>query len=980
MNVMNNVAQPMPYKSFEVVQSHHIPLLNATLQEYVHQKTGARHIHLATDDPHNVFLVSFLTVPQDSKGVAHILEHTALCGSERFPVRDPFFMMIRRSLNTFMNAFTAGDWTAYPFATLNKKDFANLLDVYLDAAFFPRLDALDFAQEGHRIEFEKADDPTTPLQYKGVVFNEMKGAMSDPVSRLSEAVNFNLFPTITYHHNSGGEPADIPDLTHEELLSFHQKHYHPSNALFFTYGDISAAQHQQDFEEKVLHKFDKLDTRFSVPDEQRYQAPITAEANYPLAEDENPADKTYITMSWLLEPVTDIDAVFENQLMEAILLDNSASPLMAALEQSDLGTAPAPTTGYGTWTRETTFSAGLQGSNADQAEAVQALILNTLEQVEKDGIAPETIDAMLHQFELSQREISGGSFPYGLQLIMDTLGVTIHGGDPVKALDIDPYLEALKEKAQDPSFIPNLIRKKLLDNPHRLRLVMRPDSTLAQQEADTEQARLDAINATLDDSKRDEIIKLGAALAERQATEDDPNILPTVTLADVADDKHIPSAKTLNIGEHQATIYEQGTNGIAYQRVVLPLPKLDEKQLQWLPLYTKVIGELGAGELDYMQVQESLSAVTGGIGLGMMIRPNLSRNNQTEGYLVMSGKALGSRQAKAVEWIKNLLQNTRFDEHKRLKEILQQIRAGKLSSIVGSGHGYAMGAASAAISPIAARNLAWEGLAAAKTLKEMEAQLEDNDFIADIAATLTSIHQAVAKQAIHLIMVGEAESLPDYAAQQTDIWQDITPLTDLENAIDIGMPTIEQKTVWTTNSQVNYVAIAYPAVHSTHEDTAALHILSEYLRNTRLHTLIREKGGAYGGGASFHSDSATFRFYSYRDPRTQGTIDDFLGTQTWMAEHDHQQTDLNEAILSVISSVDKPGSPAGEALGAYFAELFGATKEWRKAARQKLLEVTLDDIKRVASLYLDNDKAHIAVVGGQEAADTLGAEYVQYQV
>ena len=245
----------MTHPAFETIRNHDIPSLNIQLQEYRHRVTGARHTHLASNDSNNVFLVAFLTVPQDSTGVAHILEHTALCGSQRYPVRDPFFMMIRRSLNTFMNAFTSSDWTAYPFASQNRKDFNNLLDVYLDAAFFPRLEALDFAQEGHRLELADPDDPQSPLLFKGVVFNEMKGAMSSPVSRLAQELQTQLFPTNTYHYNSGGEPVDIPNLTHEQLKAFHSRHYHPSNAVFMTYGDIPAAEHQNHFDDRVLSQF-----------------------------------------------------------------------------------------------------------------------------------------------------------------------------------------------------------------------------------------------------------------------------------------------------------------------------------------------------------------------------------------------------------------------------------------------------------------------------------------------------------------------------------------------------------------------------------------------------------------------------------------------------------------------------------------------------------------------------------------------------
>ncbi|MCK5716213.1 MAG: insulinase family protein, partial [Thiomargarita sp.] len=260
---------------FTLICKEQISSLNIVIEEYEHIPTGTRHLHLAADDNNNAFLVAFLTEPEDSTGVAHILEHTSLCGSKRYPVRDPFFMMLRRSLNTFMNAFTSSDWTAYPFASQNVKDFNNLLEVYLDATFFPNLDVLDFAQEGHRLEFETPHDPESPLVYKGVVFNEMKGALSSPVQRLWQAVHHTLFPTITYHYNSGGEPKDIPQLTHAQLKAFHATHYHPSNAIFMTYGDRSAESHQKVFAERVLQHYQKT-KRLHIPNEQRYDTPQQA--------------------------------------------------------------------------------------------------------------------------------------------------------------------------------------------------------------------------------------------------------------------------------------------------------------------------------------------------------------------------------------------------------------------------------------------------------------------------------------------------------------------------------------------------------------------------------------------------------------------------------------------------------------------------------------------------------------------------------
>ena len=345
---------PKTHSAFEFKNAHFIETLNLTVEHYQHNVTGAAHYHLATDDPQNVFLVALRTVPMDSTGVAHILEHTTLCGSEKYPVRDPFFMMIRRSLNTFMNAFTSSDWTAYPFATENRKDFQNLLQVYMDAVFFPELNELDFSQEGHRFEFEEMTNPDSDLTYKGVVFNEMKGAMSSPVSTLWQTLTSELYPTNTYHYNSGGEPEDIPDLTYQQLLDFHKYHYHPSNAVFMTYGDISAFEHQTQFEELGLERFKGTVPQVHVDLEQRYTEPKVIEKSYALDEDDT-ANKTHIVMAWLLGQNQDPLNVLRGHLLSAVLLDNSASPLRKALEDTKLATAPSPLLGFEESNKEMAF-------------------------------------------------------------------------------------------------------------------------------------------------------------------------------------------------------------------------------------------------------------------------------------------------------------------------------------------------------------------------------------------------------------------------------------------------------------------------------------------------------------------------------------------------------------------------------------------------------------------------------------------------
>lgn len=950
----------MTHPAFQQLRCQPVLALRLEFQEYRHLATGARHLHLAADDPHNAFMVAFLTVPQDSSGVAHILEHTALCGSRRYPVRDPFFMMIRRSLNTFMNAFTSNDWTAYPFASQNKKDFNNLLDVYLDAAFFPLLNEHDFAQEGHRLEYARPEDPHSELLFKGVVFNEMKGALSSPVQRLGQELQRRLFPTTTYHYNSGGDPTAIPDLTHAQLKAFHARHYHPSNALFLTYGDIPAAEHQERFQTQVLSHFQALPLDLAIPDERRYTAPLAEQIYYPLDGTDDLSDQTHIVLGWLLGPITDPLATLRARLLSDVLLDNSSSPLRHALETSKLGSSPSPLCGFDTATREATLVCGLEGANPEHAAAVEALVLEVLHQVADQGVAQEAIDAALHQLELSEREITGDGFPYGLRLLMEALTPAMQGGDPLPALDSGPLLEQLRAESRDPGFIPNLVQQLLLDNPHRVRLTMAPDTELSAKQTALERERLATLAATLSATDQAHLVEQARLLTERQQRQDDPDLLPKVGLADVPVELKIAEGVPRPVGTLPATWYAQGTNGMVYLQAILDLPMLAPDELELLPLFCACLSEVGSAGRDYRSTQARQAAVTGGLSARAHVRGGVDDAQQGKGVLVLAGKALARHQSALSDLLWETLTGARFDEHPRLRELVAQIRAQREEGITDHGHQLALAAASASLSPVAALHHHWEGLAGLKQLKALDETLDEAQALADFAGRLERLRDRLQAAPRQLLIVSEAEQHEAIATALADRWQAGTPVT--EPLVLAPPPSMPTRQGFSVNTQVNFCAMACPAVAPNHPDAPALQVLGDFLRNGYLHRAIREQGGAYGGGAGYHSDSGSFRFYSYRDPRLTETLNDFARALEWLHTFNHPARTLEEAILGVIAAIDKPGSPAGEAISAFFGTLFGRTPQQRRAYRARILAVTLDDLKRVATTYLHPEQARYAVL------------------
>ena len=958
------------HAAFEHIRSQTVASLNLEVEEYRHLKTGAQHIHIAADNPENVFLVALRTVPEDSTGVAHILEHTALCGSEKYPVRDPFFMMIRRSLNTFMNAFTSSDWTAYPFASQNRKDFNNLLDVYLDAVFFSRLDELDFAQEGHRLEFAEADNPESDLTYKGVVFNEMKGAMSSVSSTLWHTLCKYLYPATTYHYNSGGDPECIPDLSYEQLIEFYKSHYHPSNAVFMTYGDIPALEHQSKFEDQALNRFTALDHVISVPNEKRYLAPINVEEHYALDEADSSA-KTHIVLSWLLGDATDLKANMEAHLLNSVLLDNSASPLLKALETSEFGTSPSPLCGLDDSHKEMLFVCGLEGSEANRAEAVEQLILDVFTDIADNGVPKEQVEASLHQLELKQREIGGDGYPYGLQLILTALTNATHRGDPVALLDLEPVLAQLREDIADPEFIKHLARRIILDNKHRVRLTLKPDTGLSQRRQQAEADHLATIKAALSPADKQSIVERAEALSQRQTQEDDEGTLPKVGLEDVSPEMAYVAPATRPTDSHLTspiplTSYSAGTNGIVYQQLIIKLPQLSDTLTDLVPLYTTCLTELGVGTRDYLTTQMWQAAISGGFSAYASVRSQPDNVQTLTGHLVLSAKGLASNQSKLTALITETLEQVRFDEVSRIRELVAQIRARSEASVTGNGHSLAMSAAAAKLSPGAEISHRWSGLYAIKAIKTLDQALENQAALQTLSQQLQEIHQHVLQGERQFLLVADANHLVNFE-QAASI--------QLKAANSEGFTAFERPTLctpcnqlWTTSTQVNFCARAYPTVPMEHPDAAALNVLGGFLRNGYLHTAIREQGGAYGGGAGQDNNTGAFRFYSYRDPRLEDTLADFDKSLTWLSSETHEWRQVEEAILGVISSIDKPSSPAGEARQTFHAELSGRSREKREQFRNRVLNVTLDDLIRVAKTYLTPDKASTAVITSADKA------------
>ena len=987
------------HPSFELIQHRKIEALSLDVLICKHKQTGAMHYHLAHPSDENAFLVGFRTQPMDSKGEAHILEHTALCGSAKYPVRDPFFSMIKRSLNTFMNAMTAADWTAYPFATQNKNDYFNLLSVYLDASFFPSLHPLDFAQEGIRVELDENDKP----QFKGIVFNEMKGAMSGEIDQLYHSVAHHLFPTTTYHYNSGGDPADIPDLTHAELVEFHKSHYHPSNSVIMSFGNIPVQETQAKLHEDALAQFGKGKKHESRP-EVRLSAPIQVTDTYTV--DEVDKAQTHHAIAWLLPEITDPKQRLALRLLEGVLIEHAGSPLRAYLDSHPLATGPSPLLGLDDSHFEMVFYAGVRGSEAEYADEIEQGVLQLLQQVADSEIDPEAIETILHQIEIDQRHIGGDSIPYGLNLMLEGFSTAIHDGNPIDIWEVDEHLQWLREQVKDPNWLPSLLKQHLIDNPHRVRVTLVPDATKSAKLAEAEQARLAAIEANLTEVDKQKIREQGQQLSARQAAVDDLSLLPKVGLEDVPDSISFTHGKRRDIklvGEDSVLYqYEAGTNGLYYYQLIMPLADQDELiNHPLLPIYLGLLSELGTDALSARDFQALQAAHSSGVTARVSQRTSPHDPDQLTSYFVLATRAL-NRKPEAIDLVKQVLEHSVFTEQERIKELLQQKRAGWQSRLANSGHAYAMQTASRAMSRQAELEYVRSGLPALNALKEFLGHAEqDESKWAELSKSLMVLHERLASLPKQALIVCEpeqteyfkglieqsweqsrytnkvaqdsqalADSIPSEYTEQLQLKRG-TPKAGSDEAVDRQSEDL----AWLVATNVYHNASAYPVVPADHPDSAALMVLAPYLRNGYLHGAIRERGGAYGGGAGYDANACAFKFFSYRDPHCSETFEHFTQSIEWLLNEPQKPEQLEEAILGIVSGMDKPGSPAGEAVKSCFAELHKRGEAWQQKMRSNILAVTLEDMQRVATTYLKDkpcSKAVLAPHDKEQVVQQLG--------
>jgi presequence protease len=945
---------------FELVREQQIPELNTTARLYRHLKTGARLLSMSNDDENKVFGINFYTPPSDSTGLPHIMEHSVLCGSRKYPLKEPFVELLKGSLKTFVNAMTFADKTCYPVASQNTKDFYNLIDVYMDAVLHPLIPPHTLQQEGWHYELEKTDDP---LIFKGVVFNEMKGAYSSPDGLLQTYAQTAVFPDTHYGHDSGGDPKAIPDLTYEQFRSFHDTYYHPSNSYIWFYGDDDPEERLR-LMDTYLSEFAPAPVSTEFPKPAPFAEPRRVTFPFDAGEDAG-SKKAMLAINWVLADTREIELALSLDILSYILIGTPASPLRRALIDSGLGEKIVEI-GVDDQIRDMTFTTGLKGINPEDADKVETLILQTLEQLAQQGLDPDMIEAALNTVEFRLRENNTGSFPRGLLLMLYSLSTWIYDGDPIAPLAFEAPLKTIKGRiAAGERYFEHLIRERLLDNPHRATVILTPDATLREQEDSAERQRLDRVRAALTEDDLKQLVDETLELKRLQETPDSPEELaklPSLKLSDL-DRQQRTIPLTVLKGGATTLYHDLFTNGILYLDLALDLHLLPQEYLPYVGLYSRALLEMGTNKESFVKLSQRIGRKTGGVNT-TSLTSMIKDSNTAVSKLILRGKGTMAQVDDLLAILSDVLTEVQFDNRERFRQIVLESKASREQQIVPGGHTYANMRVRAHFNEADWAVEQMSGVSALFFVRQLAEQIEQ-----DWASVLDKL------QTMHRILVNRQAILVNVTLDAAN-WAQVEPkLNAFLNALPTqsAAPASWIPTHTPSNeglaipAQVNYVAKGADLYKLGYETHGSMSVITNYLRTTWLWERIRVLGGAYGGTATFSDTSGAFTFLSWRDPNLLGTVENFDNTATFLRELDFNDQELTRGIIGAISNLDGHLLPDAKGFQSMVWHLIGESDEDRQRYREEVLNTRIDDFKAFADVLARVNEAGIVAVVGSEA-------------
>jgi hypothetical protein len=957
---------------FQFVRELDIPELNTRARLLRHVKTGAELLSLENDDENKVFGITFRTPPHDSTGVPHIMEHAVLCGSRKYPVKEPFVELVKGSMNTFVNAFTFPDKTCYPVASTNLQDFYNLIDVYLDAVFYPLIPPLTLDQEGWHYELEALE---APLSFKGVVYNEMKGSYSSPDRVLGHKSQSSLYPDNPYRFDSGGDPEKILDLTYDQFKSFHENYYHPSNARIYFYGDDDPDERLSLLDE-YLKDFKAHPIDSSVPLQPRLDSPRRLVVPYEPGGEAESGDgpKAYLTVNWLLPEGSDPQTTLGLGILSHILVATPASPLRKALIDSGLG-EDLVGGGLEDELRQMNFSTGMKGVAVQDTGKVEALILDTLSGLARDGIDPETVAASLNTLEFRLRENNTGSYPRGLLLMLRALSTWLHEGDPFASLAFEQPMSAIKHRVNSGErYFENLIHTHLNENHHRTTVILEPDPELGKRREAAEKERLERARAALREAERQALVENTRRLKLRQETPDTAEALATIPHLGLKDldqeNKRIPLDVTDQAG-CQLLYHDLFTNGIVYLDVGLNLHCLDQEYLPYVSLFGRALLEMGTEAEDFVRLSQRIGRSTGGIRPATFLSTIRQRSDSTA-WMFLRGKATLAQGDDLLQILQDVLLTPRLDHQERFRQIVLEEKAGYESGLVPAGHRIVNTRLRAHFNEADWATEQTSGISYLFFLRKLVEEVE-KDWPA-VLQRLETIHRALLNRNAMVCNVtvdgaGWSQFQPKLASFLGRL-----PAPVLDEAAPGPQVNPAWRTAWSTGdegltipAQLNYVGKGANLYQLGYALDGSIMVISNYLRTTWLWERVRVRGGAYGGFCVFDHRSGILTFLSYRDPNLLDTLKVYDQTHEFLRGLHLSQDELTKSIIGVISDLDAYQLPDAKGYTSMLRYLAGDTEESRQRLRDQVLSTSQEDFHAFAeTLALVQEKGQVVVLGPQD--------------
>lgn len=951
------------YHGFKLTQEKNIKELNSVTRLFEHEKSGARLLHIENDDDNKVFSIGFRTPPKNSNGLPHILEHSVLCGSRKFPTKEPFVELIKGSLNTFLNAMTFSDKTIYPLASKNEKDFFNLMDVYLDAVFYPNLysEPEILMQEGWHYELENKEDKLT---YKGVVYNEMKGAFSSPEGCLMRKIQESLFPDTPYGVESGGDPEFVPDLTQQEFVEFHKRYYHPSNSYIFLYGDGNIDKQLQFINEEYLKAFDRIVVDSAINLQQPFSSMKEVKVEYPISCDDEEKDKTYLSMNFVSgDNISKPELHLAFEILEYLLLESAAAPLKKALIDADLGKDV-----FGSFDNsilQPVFSIVVKNSNESEKERFKEVVFKTLKDLVKNGLDKKLIEACINITEFKLREADLGGFPKGLFYYITSMDSWLYDKDPTMHLEYEDYLSKIKA-ALTTNYFEDLIEKYLINNTHSSMVILNGKKGLAEQRSKIVEEKLEKFKKGLSEDELKNIMQGTKALKERQMTPDSKEVLETIPLLELSDIEEQVEHLPLEEREEQGVkvlSHDIFTNKIAYINILFDAKKVDMELLPYITLLSTMLGRVSTESNNYSDLSNEINIHTGGIHFTTDVYGDNEDYEKYSPKFVIKTKALVPKLPKLFEIMAEIISTTKFDEKKRLKELIQQLKSRQEMKIIDRGHITAAGRLTSYFSPASAYIEKTSGIAFYKFIDEIERDFDNKS--EEIIENLKKVSKLIFNKDNIMVSVTGEEDI--YAAFTTELPKIVSILGE-EKLPDAkcNFELSKNNEALLTSSDVQYVAKGYNFIKKGYEYKGQMLVLKTIASLDYLWNRVRVQGGAYGGFANLVR-SGNIVFVSYRDPNVKETLAAYDGIVDYIGTFEASEREMTKYIIGTISELDSPLTPSmkGERATAYYIR--GISQEQRQKERKEVLSTKPEDIKSFKAMLADITKENCYCVLGNES-------------